>query len=55
MEFAYNNTVDQATGLARNEMHIGRLPHIPFSVFDLLASRDTKGWTVVNWSTATLP
>ena len=34
IEFAYNNSVNQATGLAPNEVHMGRLPRIPLSVFD---------------------
>lgn len=34
IEFAYNNSVSQATGLAPNEVHMGRIPRIPLSVFD---------------------
>ena len=34
IEFAYNNSVSQATGLAPNEVHIGRLPRLPLSLFD---------------------
>ncbi|CAB1106087.1 unnamed protein product [Ectocarpus sp. CCAP 1310/34] len=34
VEFAYNNSVNQSTGLAPNEIHIGRIPRLPLSVFD---------------------
>ena len=35
VEFAYNNSVSTATGLAPNEVHMGRLPRIPVTVFDV--------------------
>ncbi|CAB1107450.1 unnamed protein product [Ectocarpus sp. CCAP 1310/34] len=34
VEFAYNNSVNQSTGLAPNEIHMGRIPRLPLSVFD---------------------
>ena len=34
VEYTYNNSVSAATGLAPNEVHIGRLPRLPFAVFD---------------------
>ena len=34
VEFAYNNSVSAATGLAPNEVHMGRLPRILLTVFD---------------------
>ena len=34
VEFAYNNSVSAATGLAPNEVHMGRLPRLPLTVFD---------------------
>ena len=34
VEFAYNNSVSAATGLAPNEVHKGRLPHLPLTVFE---------------------
>ena len=34
VEYAYNNSVSAATGLASNEVHIGRLPRLPLAVFD---------------------
>ena len=34
VEYAYNNSVSAATGLAPNEVHIGRLPRLPLAVFD---------------------
>ena len=33
VEFAYNNSVSAATGLAPNEVHMGRLPRLPLTVF----------------------
>ena len=35
VESAYNNSVSAATGLAPNEVHMGRLPRLPLTVFDL--------------------
>ena len=34
VEFAYNNLVSAAMGLAPNEVHMGRLPRLPLTVFD---------------------
>ena len=34
VEFAYNNSASAATGLAPNEVHMGRLPRLPLTVFD---------------------
>ena len=34
VEYAYNNSVSAATGLASNEVHLGRLPCLPLTVFD---------------------
>ena len=34
VEFAYNYSVSAATRLARNEVHMGRLPRLPLTVFD---------------------
>ena len=34
VEFAYNNSVSAATGLAPNEIHMGRLPRLPLTVFE---------------------
>ena len=34
VEFAYNNSVSAATGLAPNEVHMGRIPRLPLTVFD---------------------
>ena len=34
VEYAYNNSVSAATGLAPNEVHMGRLPLLPLTVFD---------------------
>ena len=33
-EFAYNNSVSAATGLAPHEVHMGRLPRPPLTIFD---------------------
>ena len=34
VEFAYNNPASAATGLAPNEVHMGRLPRLPLNFFD---------------------
>ena len=34
VEFAYNNSVSAATGLAPNDFRMGRLPRLPLTVFD---------------------
>ena len=34
VEYAYNNSVSAATGLAPNEIHMGRLPRLPLAIFD---------------------
>ena len=34
IEFAYNNSVSAATGLAPNDVHMGRLPRLPLTDFD---------------------
>ena len=34
VEYAYNNSVSAATGLAPNEVHMGRLPRLPLTIFD---------------------
>ena len=34
VECAYNNSISAATGLAPNEVHLGRLPRLPLTVFD---------------------
>ena len=35
VESAYNNSVSAATGLVPNEVHMGGLPRLPLTVFDL--------------------
>ena len=34
VEVAYNNSVSAATGLAPNEVHMGRLPRLPLTIFE---------------------
>ena len=34
VEYAYNNSVSAATGLAPNVVHMGRLPRLPLAIFD---------------------
>ena len=34
VEVAYNNSVSAATGLAPNEVHLGRLPRLPVTVIE---------------------
>ena len=38
VEFAYNNSVSAATGLAPNEVHMGRLPRLPLTVFERIGA-----------------
>ena len=39
VEFAYNNSVSAATGLAPNEVHMNRLPRLPLAVFEHMCAR----------------
>ena len=39
VEFAYNNAVSAATGLAPNQVHLNRLPRFPPTVFDNIYAR----------------
>ena len=34
VKFAYNNSIGAATGLEPNEVHMGRLPRLPQTVFE---------------------
>ena len=34
VECAYNNSVNASTGLASNEVHMGRLPRLPLAIFE---------------------
>ena len=34
VEFAFNNSVSAATGLAPHEVHMGRVPRLPLTVFE---------------------
>ena len=34
VEFSYYNSVSAATGLAPNEVHMNRLPHLPLTIFE---------------------
>ena len=43
VEYAYNNSVNAATGLAPNEVHIRRLPRPPLAVFDRSHGRARQG------------
>ena len=31
---AYNNSVSAATGLAQNDIHLGRMPRLPMTIID---------------------
>ena len=42
VEFTYNNSVGAATGLAPNEVYVGRLPRPPLRVSITLVSMDTR-------------
>ena len=39
VEYAYNNSASAATGLASNEVYIGRLSRLPLAVFDCSYAR----------------
>ena len=39
IEFAHNNSVSAATGLAPNEIHMGRLPRPPLTIFERTGGR----------------
>ena len=49
VEFAYYNSVSAATGLAPNEVHIGRLARLPLTVFE------RTGVAAVSYTHLTLP
>ena len=34
VKYAYNKSVSAATGLAPNEVHMGRLPRLPLTIFE---------------------
>ena len=34
VEFSHNSSVSAATGLGPNEVHMGRLPRLPLTVFE---------------------
>ena len=34
IQAAFNNSVNAATGLAPNEIHLGRMPRLPFTIFE---------------------
>ena len=40
VESAYNNSVSAATGLAPNEVHLGRLPRLPLTVIERQGASD---------------
>ena len=40
VEFAYNNSISAATGLAPNDVHTGRLPRLPLAIFERTAVAD---------------
>ena len=43
VESAYNNSVSAATGLAPNEVHLGRLPRLPLTVIERRGARGHQG------------
>ena len=40
---AYNNSVSAATGLAPNEIHLGRMPRLPMTVIDECVVKEHTG------------
>ena len=55
VEYAYNNSVSAATGLAPNEVHMGRLPRLPLTVFDRSYGGMHQNLDSTNSPIATLP
>ena len=55
VECAYNNSVSTATGLAPNEVHMNRLPHLPLTIFENRYARGHQSLAVTTWYTATSP
>ena len=55
VEFAYNNSVSAATGLAPNEVHMNRLPRLPLTIFEHHYARGHQSLAVTTWYTATSP
>ena len=53
VEFAYNNSVSAATGLAPNEVHMGRLPRLPLTILNAPGSPVTRAWPAITSPTAT--
>lgn len=48
VEFAYNNVVSAATGLAPNQVHMGRLPSLLLTVFDNVYAREHQNLSYFN-------
>ena len=56
VEFAYNNAVSAATGLAPNKVHMNRLPRLSPSPSSNTATPEaTKASPATTWNTATSP
>ena len=53
VEFAYSNSVSAATGLAPNEVHMGRLLRLPLTGFDRTGVVGHRVWPVTTWPIAT--
>ena len=53
VEFAYNNSVSAATGLAPNKAHMGRLPRLPLTILNAPGSPVTRAWPAITSPTAT--
>ena len=51
---AYNNSVSAATGLAPNEIHLGRRPRLPVTVIDDASSRGIRAKNRTNCCTSIL-
>ena len=52
IEFAYDNSVSAATGLAPNAVHVGT--RLPETVFERTGVAETRVWPSITWPTATL-
>ena len=55
VEYAYNNSVSAATGLAPNKVHLGRPPRLPLTVFDRYTVVLIRVLTATSLPTSTSP
>ena len=52
-EFAYNESVSAAAGLAPNEVHMGKLPRLPLTIFERIGVAGRQSLARGHLATAT--